>query len=45
MFKVRLFGRLKKKETEGRVKQSQSTGDVTTQEGGRGEDDSEDDCQ
>ncbi|KAK3530462.1 hypothetical protein QTP86_024378 [Hemibagrus guttatus] len=42
--KVRLFGRLKKKETEGRMKQSQSTGDVTAQEGGRGEDDSEDDC-
>ncbi|KAF5905452.1 interleukin-1 receptor type 1-like, partial [Clarias magur] len=44
-FKARLFGRLKKKETEGRMKQSQSTGDVTAQEGGRGEDDSEDDCQ
>ncbi|XP_060716730.1 uncharacterized protein cracdlb isoform X2 [Tachysurus vachellii] len=42
--KVRLFGRLKKKETEGRMKQSQSTGDVTAQEGRRGEDDSEDDC-
>ncbi|XP_058237184.1 immunoglobulin A1 protease autotransporter [Hemibagrus wyckioides] len=42
--KVRLFGRLKKKEAEGRMKQSQSTGDVTAQEGGRGEDDSEDDC-
>ncbi|XP_046694318.1 CRACD-like protein isoform X1 [Silurus meridionalis] len=43
--KGRLFGRLKKKETEGRMKQSQSTGDVTAQEGGRGEDDSEDECQ
>ncbi|XP_053333302.1 CRACD-like protein [Clarias gariepinus] len=43
-FKERLFGRLKKKETEGRMKQSQSTGDVTAHEGGRGEDDSEDDC-
>ncbi|KAF4075153.1 hypothetical protein AMELA_G00231260 [Ameiurus melas] len=42
--KVRLFGRLKKKETGGRMKQSQSAGDVTAQEDGRGEDDSEDDC-
>ncbi|MCI4393717.1 hypothetical protein PGIGA_G00160680 [Pangasianodon gigas] len=42
--KVRLFGRLKKKDTEGQMKQSQSAGDVTAQEGGRGGDDSEDDC-
>ncbi|MCJ8747934.1 hypothetical protein PDJAM_G00159090 [Pangasius djambal] len=42
--KVRLFGHLKKKETEGRMKQSQSAGDVTAQEGGRGRDDSENDC-
>ncbi|KAI4882074.1 hypothetical protein NFI96_028333 [Prochilodus magdalenae] len=43
--KTRLFGRLKKKETEGQIKQSKSTSDVTTRGGKRGEDDSEDDCQ
>ncbi|KAL6481573.1 hypothetical protein MHYP_G00096530 [Metynnis hypsauchen] len=43
--KTRLFSRLKKKETEGQMKQSKSTSDVTAQEGRRGEDDSEDDCQ
>ncbi|XP_062866906.1 CRACD-like protein [Trichomycterus rosablanca] len=43
VLKSRLFSRLKKKETEGRMKQSQSTGDVTAQEGRRSEDESEDD--
>ncbi|KAL7845730.1 hypothetical protein AOLI_G00239220 [Acnodon oligacanthus] len=43
--KTRLFSRLKKKETEGQMKQSKSTSDVTAQGGRRGEDDSEDDCQ
>ncbi|XP_066517159.1 CRACD-like protein isoform X2 [Hoplias malabaricus] len=42
--KTRLFGRLKKKETEGQMKQSKSTSDVTAQETRRGEGDSEDDC-
>uniref|UniRef100_A0A4W4GZM0 Cracd like b n=1 Tax=Electrophorus electricus TaxID=8005 RepID=A0A4W4GZM0_ELEEL len=41
--KTRLFSRLKRKETEGQIKQSQSSSDVTTHHGGKGEDDSEDD--
>ncbi|XP_072513150.1 uncharacterized protein cracdlb [Salminus brasiliensis] len=42
--KTRLFGRLRKKETEGQMKQSKSTSDVTAQGGKRGEEESEDDC-
>uniref|UniRef100_A0A8B9L8G9 DUF4592 domain-containing protein n=1 Tax=Astyanax mexicanus TaxID=7994 RepID=A0A8B9L8G9_ASTMX len=44
VLKTRLFGRLKKKETEGQMKQSKSTSDVTAQAGKRGEEESEDEC-
>ncbi|KAK6325400.1 hypothetical protein J4Q44_G00047420 [Coregonus suidteri] len=42
--KSRLFGRLKWKETEGLIKQSQSASDVTADVIAPGVDDSEDDC-
>ncbi|XP_030634825.1 uncharacterized protein KIAA1211-like [Chanos chanos] len=42
--KTRLFGKLKKKETAGEIKQSQSASDVTAPDGERGESDSEDEC-
>ncbi|XP_051560821.1 CRACD-like protein [Myxocyprinus asiaticus] len=42
--KTRLFGKLKKKESEGLMKQSQSASDITAPEGGREGYDSEDDC-
>lgn len=45
--KSRLFGRLRRKETEGTIKQSKSASDVTsdvTAQGALGEYDSEDDC-
>nr|XP_046175296.1 CRACD-like protein isoform X2 [Oncorhynchus gorbuscha] len=44
LLKSRLFGRLKRKETEGRMKQSQSASDVTADVIAPGDDDSEDDC-
>ncbi|XP_056312535.1 CRACD-like protein [Danio aesculapii] len=40
--KTRLFGKLKKKESEGLIKQSQSTSDITAPDGRREGDDSED---
>lgn len=42
--KTRLFGKLKKKESEGLMKQSQSASDITAPEGGRESYDSEDEC-
>nr|XP_029508238.1 uncharacterized protein KIAA1211-like isoform X1 [Oncorhynchus nerka] len=44
LLKSRLFGRLKRKETEGRMKQSQSASDVTADVIAPRDDDSEDDC-
>ncbi|XP_064825933.1 CRACD-like protein isoform X2 [Oncorhynchus masou masou] len=44
LLKSRLFGRLKRKETEGRMKQSQSASDVAADVIAPGDDDSEDDC-
>ncbi|XP_029596829.1 uncharacterized protein KIAA1211-like [Salmo trutta] len=44
LLKSRLFGRLKRKETEGLMKQSQSASDVTADVVAPGDDDSEDDC-
>ncbi|XP_056588088.1 uncharacterized protein cracdlb isoform X2 [Triplophysa dalaica] len=42
--KTRLFGKLKKKESDGLMKQSQSASDITAPEGGRESYDSEDEC-
>ncbi|KAI1899855.1 hypothetical protein AGOR_G00066070 [Albula goreensis] len=42
VLRTRLFGRRRRKETEGLMKQSQSASDVTTEGGGRGGDDSGD---
>ncbi|XP_064826650.1 CRACD-like protein isoform X1 [Oncorhynchus masou masou] len=44
LLKSRLFGRLKRKETEGLMKQSQSASDVTADVIAPRDDDSEDDC-
>ncbi|XP_055785920.1 capping protein-inhibiting regulator of actin dynamics-like isoform X2 [Salvelinus fontinalis] len=44
LLKSRLFGRLKRKETEGLMKQSQSASDVTADVIALGDNDSEDDC-
>lgn len=44
LLKSRLFGRLKRKETEGLMKQSQSASDVTADVIAQRDDDSEDDC-
>ncbi|XP_042179819.1 CRACD-like protein isoform X2 [Oncorhynchus tshawytscha] len=44
LLKSRLFGRLKRKETEGRMKQSQSASDVTADVIAPGDINSEDDC-
>uniref|UniRef100_A0A4W5PJ52 DUF4592 domain-containing protein n=1 Tax=Hucho hucho TaxID=62062 RepID=A0A4W5PJ52_9TELE len=44
LLKSRLFGRLKRKETEGLMKQSQSASDVTADVIAPGDNDSEDDC-
>ncbi|KAA0701469.1 hypothetical protein E1301_Tti023958 [Triplophysa tibetana] len=42
--KTRLFGKLKKKESDGLMKQSQSASDITAPEGGRESYDSEEEC-